>query len=81
MSFSVQIQINPQGQITIPPEIQQQLGLIPGTEVHLEIVGDGFQVRKKPAQGRGTLLVEALRGKAIKLMNTHEIMQLTRGGA
>lgn len=79
MSVSVQIQINPQGQITIPPEIQQQLGLIPGTEVHLEVVGDGLQVRKKPTLSRGALLVEALRGKATKLINTHEIMQLTRG--
>ena len=81
MSFSVQIQINPQGQITIPLEIQQQLELIPGTEVHLEVVGDGLLVRKKLTQSRGALLVQALQGKATKLINTDLIMQLTRGGA
>jgi len=72
-------QINPQGQITIPPEIQHQLGLIPGTEVQIEVVGDVLQLSKKSALSRGDLLVEAIRGKATNRLSTDEIMQLTRG--
>jgi AbrB family looped-hinge helix DNA binding protein len=41
------MQITANGQITIPPEIQQQLGLEPGTEVHLEVVGDTLHLSKK----------------------------------
>jgi bifunctional DNA-binding transcriptional regulator/antitoxin component of YhaV-PrlF toxin-antitoxin module len=35
-------QINLQGQITIPPELQAQLGLQPGTDVQLEVVGSSL---------------------------------------
>ena len=72
------IQITPQGQITIPHEIQQQLGLLPGTEVQLEVAGDVLLLRKKLALSRGLLLVEAMRGKATNRASTDDIMQLTR---
>jgi AbrB family looped-hinge helix DNA binding protein len=39
-------QINSQGQITIPPDLQQLLGLFPGTEVKIQVVGDALQLRK-----------------------------------
>jgi AbrB family looped-hinge helix DNA binding protein len=39
------VQINRQGQVTIPPELQEQLGLLPGVEVQLEVVGDALQKR------------------------------------
>jgi len=71
-------QINSHGQITIPPDIQQQLGLLPGTEVELEVVGDTVQLRKKEAGHRGSRLVAAMRGKATKHLSTQDIMQLTR---
>jgi antitoxin component of MazEF toxin-antitoxin module len=41
------MQITADGKITIPPEMQQQLGLEPGTEVHLEIVGITLQLTRK----------------------------------
>jgi AbrB family looped-hinge helix DNA binding protein len=71
-------QINLQGQITIPPAIQQQLGLVPGTEVEIEVVGETLQLRKKETEHRGARLVETMRGKATKRLSTQDIMQLTR---
>ncbi len=70
-------QINPQGQITIPLDIQQQLGLLPGTEIEIVVVGDTVQLRKKDDH-RASRLVEAMRGKATKRLSTQDIMQLTR---
>jgi antitoxin PrlF len=72
------IQINLEGQITIPPTIRQQLGLSPGTEVELEVIGETLQLRKKTADRRGSQLIEAIRGKATNDLSTQDIMQLTR---
>jgi AbrB family looped-hinge helix DNA binding protein len=43
------MQITSDGQITIPLEIQQQLGLEPGTEVCLEVVGRTLHLTRKIA--------------------------------
>jgi bifunctional DNA-binding transcriptional regulator/antitoxin component of YhaV-PrlF toxin-antitoxin module len=43
------MQITADGQIAIPPEMQQQLGLQPGTEVNLEIVGSTLHLTRKDA--------------------------------
>ncbi len=74
-------QINLNGQITIPPDIQQQLGLLPGTEVELEVVGEVLQLRKKSTTDRGSLVVETMRGRATSHLSTHDIMRLTREDA
>jgi AbrB family looped-hinge helix DNA binding protein len=71
-------QINPEGQITIPPDIRDQLGLLPGAEVQLDIVDDTLQLRKKSVLSRGEQIVAAIRGKATSLLSTDDIMQLTR---
>ena len=71
-------QINSQGQITIPSDIQQQLGLLPGTEIEIEVVGETVQLRKKEAEHRGSRLLAAMRGKATNRLSTQDIMQLTR---
>lgn len=72
------MQVNTQGQITIPLDIQDQLGLLPGTEVQLEVVGDTLQLRKTSVPSRGRLLVDSIQGKATTQLSTDEIMQLTR---
>jgi AbrB family looped-hinge helix DNA binding protein len=72
------LQINPEGQITIPPDIRDQLGLLPGAEVQLDIVDNTLQLRKKAVLSRGEQLVAAIRGKATSLHSTDDIMQLTR---
>ncbi len=71
------MKINTEGQITIPPDIQEQLGLFPNTEIHLEVIGDTLQIRK-PTPNRGANIIAAMRGKATRNLSTDEIMQLTR---
>jgi antitoxin PrlF len=71
------MKINTEGQITIPPDIQEQLGLFPSTEIHLEVIGDTLQIRK-PTPNRGANIIAVMRGKATRNLSTDEIMQLTR---
>ncbi len=74
------MKITVKGQVTIPQEIRERHGLLPGTEV--EFVDDGEEVRLVKAEGgqrRGRALVERLRGRADTRLSTDEIMALTRG--
>ena len=43
------MRITSKGQVTIPVEIREQLGLTPNTEVEFEVIGDAVYV-KKPKQ-------------------------------
>lgn len=73
------MKITVKGQVTIPQEIRERHGLLPGTEV--EFVDDGKQVRLVKAEGRrrrGEALVERMRGRADTRLSTDEIMALTR---
>lgn len=70
--------IDTQGQISIPPEIRDQLGWTPGTEIQIEISGEALWIRKKPPSNQGKLLVESLRGKATANLSTDQIMVLSR---
>ncbi|MCG9892789.1 MAG: AbrB/MazE/SpoVT family DNA-binding domain-containing protein [Thermosynechococcaceae cyanobacterium MS004] len=71
------MKINAEGQITIPPDIQKQLGLFPSTEIQLEVIGDTLQIRK-PTPTRCANIIAVMRGKATRNLSTDEIMQLTR---
>jgi AbrB family looped-hinge helix DNA binding protein len=76
------MQITSKGQVTIPQEIRNRLGLLPNTEVEFEVAGDHARIRKaKPAgpSARGRNAVNALRGSADGGMSTEQIMALTRG--
>ena len=76
------MRITSKGQVTIPVEIREQAGLLPGTEVDFEIVDDSVRiVRAKAPKGetRGEEIVRRLRGSATVKMSTDEIMALTRG--
>jgi len=72
------MKIDTEGKITIPPEIQNQLKLRPGTEVKLEVIGDTLQIRKLQNSNRGKEIIAAIRGKATNRLTTNDIMQLTR---
>ena len=72
------MQVDERGQITIPPEVRDRLGLATGTEVELEVIGEIIQLRKKSKPSRGKQLIEDLRGKAPFRESTDETMQLTR---
>ena len=79
------MQITSKGQVTIPQEIRNRLGLLPHTKVEFELAGDHARIRKakgEPGESvRGRLAVEGLRGSATTRMSTDEIMALTRGEA
>jgi AbrB family looped-hinge helix DNA binding protein len=77
------VQITSKGQVTIPQEIRNRLGLLPHTKVEFELAGDHARIRKArhpPGESaRGRLVLDALRGSADTRMSTDEIMALTRG--
>ena len=73
------MRVTEKGQVTIPKELRDALGIGAGTEVEFERRRDTIVVRK--AQGRssrGQRLAERLRGRGDVGMTTDEIMALTR---
>jgi AbrB family looped-hinge helix DNA binding protein len=72
------MKIDTDGKITIPQEIQEQLGLLPGTEIQLEVKGNILQISKLEKLNRGIQWVNTMRGKATSGLTTDDIMQLTR---
>jgi antitoxin PrlF len=74
------MRVTEKGQVTIPKELRDTLGIGAGTEVEFERDGDTIVVRKvTDAPTRGRRLVERLRGRGDVAMTTDEIMALTRG--
>jgi AbrB family looped-hinge helix DNA binding protein len=77
------VRITSKGQVTIPQEIRNRLGLLPHTQVAFELAGDHARISKAGREAgesaRGRLALEALRGTTDVRMNTDEIMALTRG--
>ena len=79
------MQVTSKGQVTIPQEIRNRLGLLPHTEVAFELAGDHARIRKTGREAgtsaRGRLVLAALRGTADVRITTDEIIALTRGEA
>jgi AbrB family looped-hinge helix DNA binding protein len=77
------MRITTKGQVTIPQEIREELGLLPNTEVTFDIVDGEARLRKarrgaKPTRGDG--VIARLRGaRASNRLTTDEIMALMRG--
>ena len=71
------------GQVTIPIEIREALGLLPGTKIDFDIVGNSVRIRKAGDQRRGAELIARMRaagGRAAgPRMTTDQILALTRG--
>ncbi len=78
------MRITTKGQVTIPVEIREKLGLLPNSEVEFEVVGQVVRMRKvrRANEGgrRGKSIVQRLRGRGSVRMTTDEILALTRGG-
>lgn len=72
------MRVTTKGQVTIPMDIREKFGLLPGTDVEFRV--EGNTVRIVPAQqgSRGERIIERLRGRATVNMTTAEIMALTR---
>lgn len=71
--------VTSKGQITIPVEFRERLGIQPGSVVEFELRAEGVLVRKRAdGPGPGEALVRRLRGAASTTLTTDEIMRLTR---
>lgn len=74
------MRVTEKGQVTIPKDIRDVLGIGAGTEVEFERRDDVIIVRKSDrGPSRGRQLAERLRGRGDVAMTTDEIMSLTRG--
>lgn len=80
------MRLTSKGQVTIPLEIRERLGLDAGTEVEFDIVDDSVRVRRAATQDQRARSVRdwltRARGAAKHTrvqLSTDEIMALTRG--
>jgi AbrB family looped-hinge helix DNA binding protein len=77
------MRITSKGQVTIPIEFREKLGLLPDTEVRFTLDGNAVRlsaVRAKDGPSRGRKILSRLRGRATVKMTTEEILALTRRG-
>jgi AbrB family looped-hinge helix DNA binding protein len=76
------LRITSKGQVTIPQEIRERAGFLPGTELAFSLEADGtVRVRRAGASARPALAraLKRLKGSAERPLSTEEIMALTRG--
>ena len=75
------MRVTSKGQVTIPRNVRQKLGIFPQSEVEFVVEGNTVILRTVTAgeASRGKRLVETIRGRATVRMTTDEIMALTRG--
>jgi AbrB family looped-hinge helix DNA binding protein len=77
------MRITTKGQVTIPQDVRERAGLMPGTDVAFEIEAGVVRLVKATGGGgrrtRGQKLVEGLRGHGDFKMTTDEIVALMRG--
>jgi len=74
------MKITSKGQVTIPQELRERTGLMPGCEVEFSVGRDGrVYLTKRTGAARGRKIVEGLRGRSTVRMTTDEILRLTRG--
>ncbi|MGD9702334.1 MAG: AbrB/MazE/SpoVT family DNA-binding domain-containing protein [Acidimicrobiia bacterium] len=74
------MKVTEKGQVTIPKDIRDALGIGEGTEVEFERAGDEIVLRKVvDGPTRGDRIAGRLRGRGDVSMTTDEIMALTRG--
>ena len=78
------MRITTKGQVTIPQEIRDELGLLPNTEVTFDIVDGEARIRKATRKSkrlsRGDGVLAHLRSiRPSNKLTTNEIMALMRG--
>ncbi|MEN3315787.1 MAG: hypothetical protein V7605_2021 [Acidimicrobiaceae bacterium] len=73
------MRVTEKGQVTIPKNLRDALGIGGGTEVEFQMGDDAIVVRKvEGGSHRGRQLVDRLRGRGDVRLSTEEIMALTR---
>lgn len=71
------MQMSSNGQITIPLDLRNQLGISPATDLEFEIEGDRLYLKKIPSASIATW-IQANQG-CIANATTDQIMGITRG--
>jgi AbrB family looped-hinge helix DNA binding protein len=72
------MRVTTKGQVTIPIDRREKLGITPDTEVDFLQEGDRVFLVKRKGTAHATRRFKKLRGIAIVKMTTDEIMALTR---
>lgn len=75
------MKITTKGQVTIPQEIRERLGLLPHTEVDFAVRDNEVVLTKAATARRGKRVVEHVKGRGDVRMSTDEILALTRADA
>ncbi len=76
------VRVTSKGQVTIPKDVRQRLGIEAGSHVDFVVADDGVRLVKTPGTGDGAAIVaemiERSRGKVD--LTTEALMAMTRGG-
>ena len=78
------MKITSKGQVTIPQDLRERLGLLPNTEVEFVPTPDGRELRllkSAKSSGRGRALVERLRGRGTSKLSTDQLLKMMRSEA
>jgi antitoxin PrlF len=74
------MRVTEKGQVTIPKDLRDELGIGAGTEVVFERSDESIVLRKVDGgPTRGRRIADRLRGRGDVSLTTDEIMALTRG--
>lgn len=73
------MRVTTKGQVTIPRQIREKLGIVPATEVDFVEENGRIYLVKKAGPSTRKPTFSKLRGVATVKMTTDEIMALTRG--
>lgn len=74
------MRVTSKGQVTIPIEVREQLGITSETEVDFEVVGNVVHLTKRKASGsRGRRVVSRLAAARYTGPSTEALLALTRG--
>ncbi len=75
------MRVTSKGQVTIPIEVREKLGILPQSEVEFQLQGNSARLVKVPAKasgGRGAAIVSRLKETGTVKMTTDQILALTR---
>jgi antitoxin PrlF len=73
------VTVTRKGQVTIPKQVRDRLGINPGSKIDFEVAEDGRAFLRKVGKSRvRPSRFERMRGTATSGLTTDEIMALTR---
>ncbi len=73
------MRITSKGQVTIPQNVREQMGLLANTEVEFFISGSKVFLQKaEHDEGCGKDLIACIKGKGTVALRTDEILSMTR---